>query len=108
MESGATRGSAKEKSWIDFMFEGKIILSVFMKEAVAQERQVSNLSNEETNDYEVMGSAEGKKFRHCVLLCIQGVGAKYFFKHLGGFQLAKPDSPEYKIAVTFYEPKKSS
>lgn len=106
MGSGATRGLAEEKSRIDFMLDGKKIISVLVKEDTIHDRQVPNLSNKETADFEVIGTAGGINFAYCVYL-----GSKYekdFFKKVGGFQLAKPDDPEYKIAVTFYKPKKSS
>ena|SRR3989338_769054 len=96
------------KSQIDFMLDGKKILSALVEEDEVQNRQVPNLSNEQLVDYEVMGSAEGENFEHCVWLGAQGEGVKVFFKKVGGFQLVEPDSSEYKFAVTFYEPKKSS
>lgn len=106
MESPAPRSWAEEKSRIDFMLDGIRVFSVLVKEDTICDRQVSNLSEEDTADFEVIGTAEGINFAHCVYL-----GNKYekdFFKKVGGFQLAKPDDSEYNIAVTFYKPKKSS
>lgn len=106
MNCDATKMFGEGKSRIDFMLDGKKIISVFVKEDTIHNRQVSNLSEEDTTDFEVIGTAGGINFAHCVYL-----GSKYekdFFKKIGGFRLAKPDDSEYEIAVTFYKPKKSS
>lgn len=64
------------------------------------------LSNEETEHYEVIGSAEGEDFKHCIELGLQG--EKDFFKRVYGYQIVEPDSPEYKFAISFYAQKQSS
>lgn len=64
------------------------------------------LSNEETEHCEVMGSAEGEDFKHCIELGLQG--EKDFFKRVYGYQIVEPDSPEYKFAISFYAQKQSS